>query len=106
MQLGEHAADLGRRGERAEMWALSDRPDGRHPAPVVQPPERPYRNFLQAKHCGAVGTRKPHHLVEERLPPGRLRVPVEEVPGPDKQAFYCTADASSHLGPARLHAGL
>ena len=106
MQLGEHAADLGRRGERAEMWPLRDSPDGRHPAPVVQLRERPNGQFLQTEHCGAVRTRKPHHLLEERLPPGRLRVPVEEVPGPDKQAFYCTADASCHLGPACLHADL
>ena len=88
------------------MWALRDRPDSRHPAPVVQLPERPDRHFLQAEHGGAIGARKPDHLLEERLPPGRLRVPVEEVPGPDKQAFYCTADARRHLGPARLHAGL
>ena len=106
VELGEHPADLGSRGQRPEMWTLRDRPDGRHPTPVVQLSERPDRHFLQAEHGGAIGTRKPDHLLEERLPPGRLRVPVEEVPGPDKQAFYCTADARRHLGPARLHAGL
>jgi glycosyltransferase involved in cell wall biosynthesis len=38
-----------------------------------------------------VSARDPHHLFEKRLSSGRLRVPVEEVPGPDKQALYCTA---------------
>ena len=80
VQLGEHAADLGSRGERADMWALRNRPDGRHSAPVVKLPERPDGQFLQAEHSGAVGTRQPHHLLEERLTPRRLRVPVEEVP--------------------------
>jgi hypothetical protein len=31
---------------------------------------------------------------------------VEEIPGPDKQALYCTAHARRARGPARVHPGL
>jgi hypothetical protein len=90
VKVGKPPSDLRRRRERPEHRPLRDVCHGGHPAPVVEEPERPDGQLLQAEDIRSVGACQPHHLFEEGSAPGRLGVAVEEVPGPDKQAHYCT----------------
>ncbi len=88
VQLRQHASNLCCRRKGTERRPLRDVRDRRHPAaPGRQPIERPDGQFLQAEHFGTVPAREPHHLFEERFPAGRLRIAVEQIPGPDEQAL-------------------
>jgi hypothetical protein len=91
MDLGDTAADLRRGGKRAQRGTLPHVRDRGHAAPTVQLTQGPDREFLQAEDIRTIRACESHHLLEECLPSGRHGVPVEEVPGPDKQALYCTA---------------
>ena len=93
------------RDQPAELGAPEQRPgrDGAerpHPAPLVEPAERPHGELLQAEDVGPVGARQPHHLLEEAAPLRRVRVAVEDVPGADEQwherasVSRCSADAA------------
>src|SRR5206468_1172097 len=62
-----------------------DRAHDAHPAPAGQAVERPHRHLLETEDVRPVGGREPDHLPEERRPLRRLRVAVEQVPGPDEQ---------------------
>ncbi len=91
VELGEDAADPGAYWDRPQHRPLRDVRHRRHPTPIAEEAERPHGQLLQAEHVGTILGREPHHLSQERSSSGRLRVSVEEVPGSDKQAFYCTA---------------
>ena len=106
VELGQYVPDLRRRGKWAECRPPRDVADRLHSAPSLEVAERPDRELLQAQDAGRVRARQPHHLLEKRFPTRRLSVPVEQIPGPDEQAFYCTADARRARRPARLYAGL
>jgi hypothetical protein len=90
VEVGEETTEPGVRRDRPQHRPLRDVRDHGHPAPAAKEAKCPDRQLLQAEDIGTVRAREPHHLFEKRPAPGRLRVPVEEVPGPDKQALYCT----------------
>jgi hypothetical protein len=106
MHFGHDSAELGVRRDRPDSRRLGYIREGGHAAPVVELGERPRGHFLEAENGRPVVACEPDHLLQERLASGRLRIPVEEVPGPDKQAFYCTADVRIACGPAGLHSRL
>ena len=76
---------------RGDPRAAGNVRDGCHSAPVFEVRGRPDRHLLQAHDVRRVRGDEPHHLLEERLRPRRIRLAVEQVPGPDEQALYCTA---------------
>jgi glycosyltransferase involved in cell wall biosynthesis len=76
----------GRHGARAEREQRPARDGGGrvHPAPLLELPECPDRQLLQADDVGPVARDELDHLAEKRPAPGRGSVAVEEVPGPDE----------------------
>ena len=95
VDVGDRATDPRRRRKRPEHRPLRNICHRGHAAPVIQEPKRPDGQLLQAEHVRRVFARQPDDLLEEGSAPGRLRVAVEEVPGPDKQAHYCTRTCES-----------
>src|SRR4051794_8734267 len=93
VEVGEETAELRRRGNRPDRRSPGDVAGRVQAAPRSEAVQRPDGDLLQTDDRGRVVHGEPDHLLEERLPSGWLRIAVEEVPGADEQALYCTADA-------------
>ncbi len=106
VQIREHTADGGGGRKWPQARPLRDVTDRCHGAPSFELRESPDRQLLQADDVGTVLDGEAHALLEERRSLGRVRITVKDVPGPDKQALYCTADVRRPRGPAGVHAGL
>src|SRR5207342_1630239 len=62
-----------------------DRAERLHPAPALEPRQRPDRHLLQAERVRMVLRRELHHLLEEGAALWRDGVSVEHVPGADEE---------------------
>jgi hypothetical protein len=83
VEIGEVPTELGSRREWPDRRSRGHPPEDVHPAPLPEPLERPWRHLLEADRVRLTGARQAHHLFHVALPPGRKRVAVEDVPGPD-----------------------
>ncbi len=71
-----------------------------HSAPLLEVRDAPDGNLLEAHDVGAVVADDVEHLLEERVPTRRERVPVEDVPGADdeRQAGMVRATSAAAEG--------
>jgi hypothetical protein len=57
-----------------------------HPAPLLEPPQGPERNFLESHDVGCVAGDETDHALEVRASARRKGSPVKDVPGTDEQS--------------------